>query len=181
MTRLLLPLLLTAGCAPLVPKPDSATPVWNSEAPSIVALSLTCDPAVGQWSFQLETTGWTGITRLWMGPNAALMEQSDFTSDVAAANGDWDCVGGTVPMAADVANPGSATRWRCDDLPALYGLVAVSDAEGNAWTDCRVWGPDENTPWESISGAPSCDARVAWEPETPATIADGQWAACATD
>lgn len=149
----------SVGCRPIAPKPDSGAMVFESADPTLTGLALACDPTEGRWSVALRTDAWVGTARLWMGTRADDLEQHELEVDRSAADGSWDCLEETVRMAADVASPGSGTRFRCSDRADLHVLVAVSESSASRWTDCTSWGPDTPVPWESVGGVPSCDER----------------------
>mgnify|MGYP000120541163 CR=1 FL=1 len=149
--------LAMAACTPDKPTPDSGSAVYFSDDPALTGVQIECAPAAGSWRVQVRTDAWMGRARLWLGTSAEDVEQHDISLDRAAADASWDCADSTLPMAVDVLDPGAGTRFRCDDRQQLHMLLAVTNASGDLWTDCRLAGPDADLPWSDISGIPACD------------------------
>ena len=149
------------ACTPDKPLPDSGAAVYVSEDPTLTGIQIECDNAAGVWTVAVRTDAWMGRTRLWMATNHEDIEQHDISLDRAAADASWDCAKSTIPMAADVLDPSSGTRFRCDERSELYLLLAVTEATGETWTDCRRTGPDDALPWADVNGVPPCDTMLA--------------------
>lgn len=143
-------------CSPIRPEPDSGTPRFSSDDPTITGLRVECDPTSGVWAFGVRADAWVGTARLWMGTTPASLEQHVLSVDVSSPTANWDCWSTSVRMAVDLDNPGSDTRFGCRQSDTLHMLLAVSDEAAERWTDCRRWGPDTSF-WDDAEGTPACD------------------------
>ena len=123
----------------------------------LTGIQMECDPAQGHWTVAVRTDGWMGRTRLWMATTPEDVEQHDISLERAAADASWDCAKSTIPMAVDVLDPRSGTRFRCGERAEVHLLLAVAEATGETWTDCRRAGPDDDLPWADINSIPACD------------------------
>ena len=144
------------GCVPINTF-ETETSEFYDEDPIIVALDYSCDPLDDQWSFQFQTTGWTGGGRVFMARSKDSIEQHKLFSAEAAANGRWDCLIETLSISEDwtLAQTGTSTRWLCSDLYELSFMVQVDSANGSSIADCAVWGANPDL-WENVDGIDPC-------------------------
>ena len=147
-----------AGCVPqggTSPAADSSD--FYDQAPAITELTWTCDAAAASWSFQVNTTGWTGGGALWIAERGDRVERHGMSSVSAAADGSTDHLSLTLGSVADwrYAVEGSSTAWRCADQPALSFEIAVYTRDGSARADCRTWGADPSL-WDRLDEVPDC-------------------------
>lgn len=148
------------GCTVGQPKPDSGGGPFFGDPPVLEGVSITCDPVDGQWALEVRTAGWMGFGRVWWGTSPDTLESVDIVSRRADARGAWDCGAATVPMAADVQSPSSGTRYRCSEAAELHIHLAVTEATGSTWADCRTTTVDGG-PWQGVRGVPSCSTTFA--------------------
>ena len=135
--------------------PDASE--FYNEVPSLLALDYACDPVDDQWSFQFQTTGWTGGGRVFMARSAESIEQHKVFSAEAAADGSWDCLIETLSISEDwtLAQTGTSTRWLCSDQDDLSFMVQIDTANGSSIADCAVWGANPDL-WETVDGLTPC-------------------------
>lgn len=156
----LLPLLLALAC---VPSPAPGTPPTDpldGPDPSLVGVTWACDVDTGSWTFTLEADAWTGGGLVYMGTDAATMEEHRVRSVEAAAEGDADRLELILAIVADWrdAAPGSSTRWRCVDEDELAFQAAIYEVTGETVTDCRFWGTQPEL-WQVVGdGISDCTA-----------------------
>ena len=152
--------LLAWACTPPKPVPDSGAQVYVSDDPALTGFQMECEPAEGRWRVAVRADAWMGRVRLWMATEPDDLEQHDISLDRAAADASWDCASSTIPMAEDVLDPGSGTRFRCSERSELHILLAVAEATGETWADCRRAGPDDDLPWAEVNGVPACETML---------------------
>ncbi len=150
------------ACA-LEPQPAPELLIPNEGPAEITGVLWTCYPEAGVWTLDVETSGWSGVGRLFLGTPTmddagGGIEAHSFGSEGAAADGSSDCLGLYLPAVADWqdANPSFSTRFDCSREAEVNALLVVSDAQGENWSDCRVWGPDPSI-FEGEEGIPACD------------------------
>ena len=150
-------LLVFAGCAggdvsdTGAPTGDASTPA----APLISSVGWACDTDDAEWTLTVETDGWTGGGRLWMGRDADSVEVHRVYSTNARADESTDRLTLDLDIVADwrEAVSGSSTRYRCDAEDALSFLLWVYERDGSTESDCRVWGLGEPA-FEDVTGSP---------------------------
>ena len=150
-------LTLATACAQGGGAVDSDSAWLSTEAPEIVAITASCDPAFATWSFQVDTTGWTGGGALWMAERGDRVERHGLSSVSAAADGSTDRLSLSLSAVADwrYAVEGSSTAWRCVDEDALSFQITVYTRDGADRADCRTWGADPSL-WDRLDEVPDC-------------------------
>lgn len=168
-------LLLLAGCriTPTGVAPDG--PFFDG-APGLVGLALTCDQDAARWDLRVETDAWSGTGELYMTEDGAVVERHTVRAVESAGDGSWDCIDASLGQAArpEEAAQGSTSRWLCREEADLSFLFVVSDTDGEAWTDCVVWGANPAL-WADVAGVPACDTVRAADED--GVVYDG-FAAC---
>ncbi len=172
-------LALLLACRPEARPVDSGAGPFPDAPPSLLGVALACDPEAGAWGFQLHTQGWSGLGRIWMTTDGAITEAHDLRSAAADPRGAWDCLQGSIAVAADLRDvvEGSTTRFRCDALPRMGLRVAVADTGLRAWADCRSLGAAA-AQLDGVDGVPPCEALVELPAEQLETGAVSLGEAC---
>lgn len=152
-------MLLILACAPTEWAEES--PPFEGEA-QITAVDWGCSADEDEWTFEIDTEGWTSGGLLSMSTDGLRVEAHEVLSAAAAPNGAWDRLKLTLNIIADAreVEPGSSSAYVCEPptLTALaYRLVVYDDASGEV-TDCRVWG--QTLDWSAAAGYSDCDTRL---------------------
>ncbi|MCP4810618.1 MAG: hypothetical protein GY913_33175 [Proteobacteria bacterium] len=138
------------------PAGDTSAPA-EDVAVSIQSVDWDCSADDDQWTFAVETTGWTDGGLLAMTADARRVEAHEMLSVEAAVDGSWDRLELELDIVADTsdAEDGKSSAWLCDarTLDELAFRLSVSERTGGT-IDCRVWGVE--TDWNALAGYSEC-------------------------
>lgn len=163
---------LGLGCTPTpTPATGEDSGSISAIAPSITALTWSCDGAAAEWSFQVDTAGWTGGGALWMAKDADRVERHGLASVSAAADGSTDRLSLSLGVVADwrYASEGSSTAFRCSEQDIVTFDLVVYTRDGSERSDCRAWGADPEL-WARLDDVPDCETLLV---DTGATDTGG--------
>ena len=155
-----------AGCevgfAPTTPDPPEYA------VPAITAASVECDPDRPRWTFDIETSAWTGNGQVLVSADGVYIERHGIGSISAAADGTTDHLQLKLDVVSDWrdVDEGDTTIFNCGDANVV-GVMQVYTRDGGAVADCRGFGasPGRWADWEPDTACPT----VLETPDTGAT------------